>query len=59
MKKKSISNSLVFKKSVVAELSNKKMQVVLGGSTATTSAMREWCATINPLNCTMSAQCAY
>jgi len=59
MKKKNVSSILNFKKSVVAELSDKKMEVVVGGSTATTSAIRDWCATINPLNCTMSAQCAY
>lgn len=59
MKRKSLSTNLELKKSVIAELSNKETRVIIGGSTATTSAIREWCATINPLNCTMSAECAY
>ncbi|WP_298425760.1 class I lanthipeptide [uncultured Kordia sp.] len=59
MKKKSISNILVLKKSVVAELSDKNQQAIVGGSTVSTSVIRALCGTINPLNCSMSAFCAY
>ena len=59
MKKNRKSNMLVFKKSVVAELSTKQIEGVVGGSTVSTSVIRAACATINPLNCTMSAYCAY
>ncbi|MEM6718995.1 MAG: class I lanthipeptide [Bacteroidota bacterium] len=48
MKKKSISNNLKLTKSIVAELSDKKQQKVLGGSSIT----------LNPLDCTMSMYCA-
>ena len=59
MKKKSISNSLLLKKSVIAELGDKTQQKIVGGSTVSTSVVAAACSTINPLNCTMSAYCAY
>ena len=59
MKKNRKSNMLELKKSVIAELSNKEVTSVLGGSTVSTSVVAAACGTINPLNCTMSAYCAH
>lgn len=59
MKKKSLSNSLKLKKANIATLNDKNIEMVKGGSTASTSVLAILCSTINPLDCTMSAFCAY
>lgn len=59
MKKKKLSNNLVLKKSVIAELGANTSDMVKGGSTSSTSVLAILCSTINPLDCTMSAFCAY
>ena len=59
MKKQIKNTSLHIKKATIAELNDKKVDSVKGGSTVSTSVLAVLCATINPLDCTMSAYCAY
>ncbi len=59
MKKQIKKSTLTIKKATIAELTNKQVDSLKGGSTISTSVMAILCATINPLDCTMSAYCAY
>lgn len=59
MKKQIKKSALEIKKATIAELNDKKVDAVKGGSTISTSVLAALCATINPLDCTMSAYCAY
>ncbi|EDP95727.1 class I lanthipeptide [Kordia algicida OT-1] len=59
MKKQIKKSSLSIKKATIAELNNKQVDAVKGGSTISTSVLAALCNTINPLDCSMSAFCAY
>ncbi|WP_046745490.1 class I lanthipeptide [Kordia zhangzhouensis] len=59
MKKQQVKSSLKIKKATIAELNEVQTNSVKGGSTISTSVLAALCATINPLDCTMSAYCAY
>ncbi|KAB8153589.1 hypothetical protein EZY14_010165 [Kordia sp. TARA_039_SRF] len=59
MKKQIKKSSLQIKRATIAQLNDKKVEAVKGGSTISTSVLAVLCATINPLECTMSAYCAY
>jgi hypothetical protein len=59
MKKQIIKSSLTIKKATIAELNNVQIDSLKGGSTVSTSVLAVLCTTINPLDCTMSAYCAY
>lgn len=59
MKKRKVTSSLTIKKATIAELNEKQVDSLKGGSTISTSVLAALCRTINPLDCTMSAYCAY
>ncbi|WP_046757229.1 class I lanthipeptide [Kordia jejudonensis] len=59
MKKSVIKNSLQIKKATIAQLHDTQVDSIKGGSTIATSVLAALCRTINPLDCSMSAFCAY
>lgn len=59
MKKQIKNSSLHIKKATIAELNSKQTDALKGGSTISTSVLAALCNTINPLDCSMSAFCAY
>lgn len=59
MKKSIIKRSLQIKKATIAKLNDKQVDAIKGGSTVSTSVLAVLCNTINPLDCSMSAFCAY